>query len=58
MLRFLPRGRVDVVLHHRMPTFHTEHCVYAHLLSGGRDHRTCGTPCERHQARATSMPFF
>ena len=32
-----------------MPTFHTEHCVYAHLLSQGRDFRTCGRPCERHE---------
>jgi putative protease len=23
--------------------------VYAHLLSTGRDFRTCGRPCERHQ---------
>jgi len=32
-----------------MPTFHTEHCVYAHLLANGRDHRTCGRPCEAHE---------
>lgn len=41
-----PRGRVAVVVHHRIPTFHTEHCLYAHLLSEGRDYRTCGRPCE------------
>ena len=34
---------------HHIPTFHTEHCVYAHLLSTGRDYRTCGRPCERHE---------
>ncbi len=44
-----PRGRVAVVVHHRIPTFHTEHCLYAHLLSAGRDHRTCGRPCEEHR---------
>ncbi len=44
-----PRGRVDVVLHHRIPTFHTEHCLYAHLLSEGRDHKSCGRPCDRHR---------
>jgi putative protease len=49
MLRNTPRGRVDVVVHHRIPTFHTEHCLYAHLLSEGRDHHTCGRPCERHR---------
>ncbi|MFM8981107.1 MAG: peptidase U32 family protein [Planctomycetia bacterium] len=42
-------ARATVVLHHRMPTFHTEHCVYAHLLSQGRDWRTCGRPCEQHR---------
>jgi putative protease len=41
-------ARVTVALHHHVPTFHTEHCVYAHLLSAGRDFRTCGRPCEAH----------
>ena len=41
--------RFTVVLHHRIATFHTEHCVYSHLLSRGRDHRTCGRPCESHR---------
>jgi putative protease len=39
----------EVVVHHPMPLFHMEHCVIAALLSSGRDHRTCGRPCERHQ---------
>jgi putative protease len=43
------RGRVAVTIHHHIPTFHTEHCVYAHLLSEGRDFKTCGRPCEQHQ---------
>ena len=38
----------EVVLHHPMPLFHMEHCVFAALLSEGRDHRTCGRPCDRH----------
>ena len=45
----VPAGRLAVVAQHRIPTFHTEHCVYAHLLSAGRDYRSCGRPCERHQ---------
>jgi putative protease len=49
LLARTPRGRVAVVVHHRIPTFHTEHCVYAHLLSEGRDYRSCGRPCEAHQ---------
>ncbi len=39
----------EVVLHHPMPLFHMEHCVIAALLSEGRDHKTCGRPCETHQ---------
>lgn len=39
----------EVVVHHPMPLFHMEHCVIASLLSEGRDHKTCGRPCERHQ---------
>ena len=49
LLAAAPRGRIAVTVHHHIPTFHTEHCVYAHLLSHGRDYRTCGRPCERHQ---------
>jgi putative protease len=49
LLRNVPRGRVGVTVHHHVPTFHNSHCVYAHLLSTGRDHRTCGRPCEKHR---------
>ncbi len=42
-------ARFVISLHHRIATFHTEHCVYSHLLSRGRDHRTCGRPCESHR---------
>lgn len=46
--RFDTRG-LTVALHHHIPTFHTEHCVYAHLLSNGHDIRSCGRPCDDHQ---------
>jgi putative protease len=49
LLRQLPRGRAAVTVHHHVPTFHNSHCVYAHLLSKGRDFRTCGRPCEDHR---------
>ncbi len=49
LLNASPKGRLAVVVHHRIPTFHTEHCLYSHLLSNGRDFRSCGRPCERHQ---------
>ncbi len=41
-------ARAEVVVHHPMPLFYTEHCVFAALLSEGKDHRTCGRPCDRH----------
>ncbi len=49
MVEHVQRGRIAVVAQHRIPTFHTEHCVYSHLLSNGRDFRSCGRPCEQHQ---------
>jgi len=49
LLRNVPRGRVALTVHHHVPTFHNSHCVYAHLLSKGRDYRTCGRPCEEHR---------
>ena len=39
----------EVVVHHPMPLFHTEHCVIAALLSSGKDHRDCGRPCDKHK---------
>jgi U32 family peptidase len=45
-----PFGRyAEVVVHHREPLFHTEHCLAAALLSEGRDRKTCARPCERHE---------
>ncbi|HWP08352.1 MAG TPA: DUF3656 domain-containing protein [Polyangiaceae bacterium] len=49
LLRNVPRGRVGITLHHHIPTFHNSHCVYAHLMSNGRDYKTCGRPCEKHR---------
>ena len=44
-----PVGRLaEVVIHHPMPLFHMEHCVFAALLSTGKDYRDCGRPCEKH----------
>ncbi|MDX2050932.1 MAG: U32 family peptidase [Polyangiaceae bacterium] len=41
----------ELVLHHPMPLFHMEHCVYAALLSNGADYKTCGRPCDRHKVK-------
>jgi putative protease len=49
MLEHLPAERFAVTVHHHISTFHTEHCVYSHTLSHGRDYRSCGRPCEKHR---------
>jgi putative protease len=42
-------GWYEPVIHQHMPMFHNEHCVFAALLSGGKDWRDCGRPCDRHR---------
>jgi putative protease len=42
-------GLFEVVIHQHMPMFHMEHCVFAHTLSNGKDHRDCGRPCDVHR---------
>lgn len=49
LLEHAPAERFTATIHHRIAAFHTEHCVYAHLLSNGRDWRSCGRPCEQHR---------
>lgn len=49
LLAAAPPERFTIALHHHIATFHTEHCVYAHLLSSGRDFHSCGRPCEQHE---------
>jgi putative protease len=39
----------EVGVHHPMALFHMEHCAIAALLSDGKDHKTCGRPCEKHR---------
>jgi putative protease len=48
MLGRFPPGMFEVVIHQHMPMFHMEHCVFAHVLSNGKDYRDCGRPCEKH----------
>jgi putative protease len=42
-------GRFEIVVHQHMPMFHMEHCVFAAMLSSGKDWRDCGRPCDRHK---------
>jgi U32 family peptidase len=36
-------------VHQHMPMFHMEHCVFAAMLSDGKDYRDCGRPCDTHK---------
>jgi putative protease len=49
LLAAAPEVPFAVTVHHHIATFHTEHCVYAHTLSTGRDFHSCGRPCEKHE---------
>jgi U32 family peptidase len=41
-------ARLEVILHHHLPVFHTEHCVFCRFMSTGTDYTNCGHPCESH----------
>ena len=49
LLRKSPPEWFELTLHHHMPMFHMEHCVFAAFLSSGTDHTNCGRPCEKHR---------
>jgi putative protease len=44
-------ARLEVTIHQHMPMFHMEHCVFAAILSTGKDCTDCGRPCDRHDVR-------
>jgi U32 family peptidase len=41
--------RIEAVVFHHLPVFHTEHCVFCRFLSSGTSYLDCGRPCEKHQ---------
>jgi len=41
----------ELVLHHHMPMFHMEHCVFCTFLSSGKNYLDCGHPCEKHHVQ-------
>jgi len=49
LLRQAPPDWFELTIHHHMPMFHMEHCVFAAFLSEGTDHTNCGRPCDRHR---------
>lgn len=51
LLSFAPAEWFELTLHHNMPMFHMEHCVFCAFLSKGTDFTDCGRPCDRHELR-------
>ncbi len=51
LLRYEPANRFELTIHHHMPMFHMEHCVFAAFLSDGTDYTNCGRPCDRHEVK-------
>ena len=49
LLRGTPADWLELTIHHHMPMFHMEHCVFAAFMSNGTDYTNCGRPCERHR---------
>lgn len=49
LLRKAPPDWFELTLHHHIPMFHMEHCVFAAFLSDGTDSTNCGRPCESHR---------
>ena len=46
LLKSAPPDWFELTIHHHMPMFHMEHCVFAAFLSDGTDHTNCGRPCD------------
>ena len=41
-------SKMECIIHHHLPIFHTEHCVFCRFLSDGTSKKDCGAPCEDH----------
>jgi putative protease len=51
LLRAVPPGWLEVVIHQQIPMFHMEHCVFCAFLSPGTDKTNCGRPCDHHDVK-------
>ncbi|MFM8981897.1 MAG: U32 family peptidase, partial [Spartobacteria bacterium] len=49
LLALAPPEWFQLTIHHHMPMFHMEHCVFAAFMSEGTDYTNCGRPCEKHR---------
>ena len=47
LLESAPPHWFEVVVHHHVPMFHMEHCVFCAFLSEGKDYHDCGRPCDK-----------
>ncbi|MBM4039739.1 MAG: U32 family peptidase [Planctomycetes bacterium] len=47
MLRHADPARFEAIVHHHVPMFHTQHCLFAARLARGRGRGECGRPCRR-----------
>lgn len=43
------KAQTEVVIHHYMPAFHMEHCVFAAFLSKGTGYPSCGKICTKNK---------
>ena len=48
LVKSVPAGWLETVIHQHMPMFHMEHCVFCAVLSPGTDKTNCGRPCDFH----------
>lgn len=44
-------NKFEVVIHHHMPMFHMEYCLFCNFLSKGQSRANCGKPCEKNSLR-------
>ncbi|MBN2578467.1 MAG: U32 family peptidase [Pirellulales bacterium] len=46
-----PPGRLEIIVHGRVPMFHTAHCLFCAAFSEGSRREDCGRPCRRRILR-------
>jgi len=49
LVKVVPAGWIEIVIHQHMPMFHMEHCVFCSVLSPGTNKTNCGRPCDVHK---------
>ncbi len=51
LLKGYDPSQLEISLHHHMPMFHMEHCVFCTFMSEGTSYLDCGRPCEKHKVQ-------